>query len=144
MYLLHLRLLPLELWIQCPPVNDNTTVSTVTDGMFAQLCLDLNKKVNDPNALLAKFKAARAESTNVYNSTYMYNTFTSITTHHLHNQSFHAMQEINTTVCNNIIGLYVQHSDEVYSNGVQNITNELSFDKAVRLHATSHLLYKQY
>jgi hypothetical protein len=44
-------------------VNNNATVSTVTNGMLAQLCLDLNKKVNDLNALLAKFKAACAEST---------------------------------------------------------------------------------
>jgi (p)ppGpp synthase/HD superfamily hydrolase len=39
-------------------VNDDRTVSMVTDGMFAQLCLDLNNKVDDPDALLAKFKAA--------------------------------------------------------------------------------------
>jgi hypothetical protein len=41
------------------------------------------------------------------------------------------MQEINTTVYNDIVGTYVQHSDEVYSNGVQNISHELSFDKAL-------------
>jgi hypothetical protein len=54
MYLLHLQLLPLELWIQMSTaskprrqraVNDNTMVSTVTNGMFAQLCLDLNKRL---------------------------------------------------------------------------------------------------
>jgi hypothetical protein len=39
-------------------VNDDGTMLTVTNGMIAQLCLDLNKK--NPNALLAKFKAARA------------------------------------------------------------------------------------
>jgi hypothetical protein len=37
-------------------VNDDRTVSTVTDGMFAQLCLDLKNKVDDPDALLAKLK----------------------------------------------------------------------------------------
>jgi hypothetical protein len=41
-------------------VNDDGTMLTVTNGMIAQLCLDLNKKVENPNALLAKFKAARA------------------------------------------------------------------------------------
>jgi hypothetical protein len=123
-------------------VNDDATVSTVTNGigMFAQLCLDLNKKVNDPNALLAKCKAARAESTNVDNGMYMYNAFTSITTHHLHDLSFHAIQEINTTVYDNIVGLYVQHSDDVCSKRVQNITNELSVDKALQLRATSHAI----
>jgi hypothetical protein len=50
------------------------------------------------------------------------------------------MQEINTTVYDNIVGLYVQHSDEVYSNGVQNISHELSFDKALPLCATSHAI----
>jgi hypothetical protein len=64
--------------------------------------------------------------------------YDAFTTHHLHDLSFHAMQEINTTVYDEIIGLYVQHSDEVYSNGVQNISHELSFDKALRLRATSH------
>jgi hypothetical protein len=44
---------------------DSTSTVLVTNGKCAQLCLDLNKKVNDPNALLAKFKAACAESTNV-------------------------------------------------------------------------------
>jgi hypothetical protein len=34
-------------------VNNDRTVSTVTDRMCAQLCLDLNNKVNDPEALLA-------------------------------------------------------------------------------------------
>jgi hypothetical protein len=51
-------------------------------------------------------------------------------THHLHDLLFHAMQEFNTTVYDDIIVLYVQYSDEVYSNRVQNINNELSFDKA--------------
>jgi hypothetical protein len=99
MYLLHLRLLPLELWIQMSTtsepcrqhaVNNNATVSTVTDGigMFTQLCLDLNKKVNDPNALFVKFKAACAESANVDNGTYVHDAFTSITTHHLHDLLF--------------------------------------------------------
>jgi hypothetical protein len=71
--------------------------------------------------LLAKFKAARAEPTNVEanNDTYVSDAFPSITTHHLHDLSFHAMQEINTTVYDDIVGTYVQHSDEVYSNGVQ-------------------------
>jgi hypothetical protein len=35
---------------------------------------------------------------------------------------------------------HVQHSDEVYSKGVQNMTNESSFDKAVQLCATSHAI----
>jgi hypothetical protein len=70
----------------------------------------------------------------------VYNAFTNITTHHLHNLSFHAMQKINTTVYHDIIGRYVPHSDEVYSNGVQNISHELSFDKVLRLHATSHAI----
>jgi hypothetical protein len=78
--------------------------------------LDLHHKVNDLNALLAKFKAARAEPTHVVanNDTYhMYDAFLSITTHHFHDLSFHAMQEINTTVYDDIVGTYVQHSDEV-------------------------------
>jgi hypothetical protein len=105
--------------------------------MFAQLCLDLNAKVDDPDALVAKFKAARAvETASEANGTYSYDAFTSTTTHHLHDLSFHALQEINTTVYNDIIGLYVQHSDEVYSGGVQNISHELSFDKALRLRAS--------
>jgi hypothetical protein len=123
-------------------VHNDIMVSTINDGMFAQLCLDLNEKLDGPTPLVAKFKAACAETTNAEanNGTYVYNAFTSITTHHLHDLSFHAMQEINTTVYNNIIGLYVQHSDEVYSKGVQNITSELSFDKALRLCATSHAI----
>jgi hypothetical protein len=44
----------------------------------------------------------------------------------------------NTTVYNKIVGLYVQHSDEVYSNGVSNISNILPFDQALQLRATSH------
>jgi hypothetical protein len=32
-------------------VNDDRTVSMVTDRMFAQLCLDLNNEVNDLDAL---------------------------------------------------------------------------------------------
>jgi hypothetical protein len=47
------------------------------------------------------------------NGTYMYDAFTSMISHHLHYVLFHAMQEINTTVYDNIVGLYVQHSDEV-------------------------------
>jgi hypothetical protein len=54
-----------------------------------------------------------------------------MTTDHLHNLSFLAMQEINTTVYNNIIGLYVQYSDEVYCIRAQNINIELYFDKAL-------------
>jgi hypothetical protein len=111
-------------------VNDDATVSTVTNGMFAQLCLDLNAKVDDPDALIAKFKAARAvetasEANGTYSYKYSYDAVTSTTTHHLHNLSFHALQEISTTVYDNIVGLYVQHSDEVYSSGVQNISHEL-------------------
>jgi hypothetical protein len=91
--------------------------------------------------LLAKFKAARAVATaSDANGTLSYDAFPSITTHHLHDLLFHALQEINTTVYDNIVGLYVQHSDEVYSNGVQNIHHELSFDKALRLRATSHAI----
>jgi beta-xylosidase len=40
-------------------VNDNLMVSTINNGMFAQLCLDLNHQ-----ALVAKFKAACAAATN--------------------------------------------------------------------------------
>jgi hypothetical protein len=60
-------------------VNDDGTVLTVTDGMFAQLCLDFNNKVDDPDALLAKFKAACAvEATaEANNGTYAYDAFTS-------------------------------------------------------------------
>jgi hypothetical protein len=67
------------------------------------------------NALLAKFKASCAEPTNVEanNDTYVYDAFLSITTHHFHDLSFHAMQEINTTVYDDIVGTYVQHSYEV-------------------------------
>jgi hypothetical protein len=39
-------------------VNDDATISTDTNRMFAQLCLDLTTKVDDPAALVAKFKAA--------------------------------------------------------------------------------------
>jgi hypothetical protein len=122
-------------------VNDDGTVLTVTEGMFAQLCLDLNNKVNDPDALLAKFKAARAvgATAEANNGTCVYDVFTSLIAHHL---SFHAMQEMNTTVYNDIIGLYVQYSDEVHSNRVQNISNDLSFDKALRLGATSHAIVR--
>jgi hypothetical protein len=113
-------------------VNDDRTVLAVTNGMFAQLCLDLNAKVDEPDALLAKFKAACAvEATADANGTHVYDAFTSSLTHHLHNLLFHAMQEINTSVYNNIVGLYVQHSDKVYSSRVQNISHELSFDKAL-------------
>jgi hypothetical protein len=103
--------------------------------------LDLNAKVDEPAALIANFKAAHAvKMVPEANGTYAYDAFTSTTTHHFHNLSFHAMQEINTTVYDNIVGLYVQHSDEVYSGGVQNISHELSFDKALRLRATSHAI----
>jgi hypothetical protein len=37
-------------------LDSMSTMSTVTDDQFAQLCLDLHKKVNKPNALLAKCK----------------------------------------------------------------------------------------
>jgi hypothetical protein len=52
------------------------------------------------------------------------------------------MQESNTTVYSNIVGLCVQHSDEVYSNGVQHISHELSFDTALQLHATSQAIVR--
>jgi hypothetical protein len=66
----------------------------VTDGMFA-LCLDLNAKVDEPDDLLAKFKAARAvEATADNNGMHVYDAFTSLLTHHLHDLSFHAMQEL--------------------------------------------------
>jgi hypothetical protein len=42
--------------------DDDITVSTINDGMSAQLCLDLNEKIDDPATLVAKFKAACAES----------------------------------------------------------------------------------
>jgi hypothetical protein len=123
-------------------VNNNILVSTINDGMLTQLCLDLNKHVSDPTILVTQFKAARAALTNsaVNNGTCTYNAFTSTTTHHLHDLLFHAMQEIYTTVYDDIVGLYVQHSDEVYSNGVQNISHELSFDKVLQLRATSHAI----
>jgi hypothetical protein len=78
-------------------VNDDLTVSTINNSMFAQLCLDINHQVNDPNTLVAKFKAACAAA-EVNNGTYTYDAFTSTITHHLHDLLFHAMQEINTTV----------------------------------------------
>jgi hypothetical protein len=61
-------------------VNNNLTVLAINDSM-AQLCLDLNHQVNDPHALVAKFKAARAAATDaeVNNGTYMCNAFTSTT-----------------------------------------------------------------
>jgi hypothetical protein len=31
-------------------LDSMSTLSTVTDDIFAQLCLDLHKKVNEPNA----------------------------------------------------------------------------------------------
>jgi hypothetical protein len=49
--------------------------------------------------------------------------------------------EINTTVYDDIVGTYVQHSDEVYSGGVQNISHGLSFDKALQLRA-SHTIVR--
>jgi hypothetical protein len=121
-------------------VNDDRTVSTVTDAMFAQLCLDLNNMVNHLGTLLAKFKAAHAVkvTAETNNGTYVYDAFTSMTTHDHHDLSFHSMQEINTTVYDNIVGLYVQYSDDIYSNKVQNINNELS--KALQLHATCHAI----
>jgi hypothetical protein len=67
----------------------------------------------------------------------VYDVFTSLITHHLHNLLFHAIQEINTTVYDDIIGLYVQYSDEV-----QIISNDLAFDKALRLCATSHAIIR--
>jgi hypothetical protein len=91
-------------------VNDNLMVSTINNGMFAQLCIDLNEQVYDPNALVVKFKAAcaaTATSAEVNNGTYTYDAFTSTITHHLHDLSFHAMQEINTTVYDEIVGLNI-------------------------------------
>jgi hypothetical protein len=125
-------------------VNNNLMVPTINNGMFAQWCLDLNHQVDDLNALVAKFKAAHAAATNaeVNNGTYTYDAFTSTITHHLHDLSFHAMQEINTTVYDEIVGLYVQHSDEAYSNGVSNISNILPFDQVLRLCATSHAIVR--
>jgi hypothetical protein len=96
-------------------VNDNLWVSTINNGMFAPFCIDLNEQVDDPNALVVKFKAAcaaTATSAEVNNGAYMYNAFTSTITHHLHDLSFHAMQEINTTVYDETVGLYVQHRDD--------------------------------
>jgi hypothetical protein len=97
----------------------------------------LNHQADDLNALVTKFKAACAAATNaeVNNGKYTYDAFTSTITQHLHNLLFHAMQEINTTVYDEIVGLYVQHSDEV-----SNISNILPFDQALRLHATSHAI----
>jgi hypothetical protein len=117
-------------------------VSTINDGMLAQLCLDLNKHVGDPTVLDAQFIAAWAEATNteVNNGMCTYDAFASTATHHLHNLLFHAMQEINTTEYNDIVGLFVQHSDEVYFNGVQDISHEIPFDKVLQLHATSHAI----
>jgi hypothetical protein len=43
-------------------VNNDIKVSTITHGMFTQLCLDLNKKIDDPTTLVAMFKAAHAET----------------------------------------------------------------------------------
>jgi hypothetical protein len=60
----------------------------VTDGTFAQLCLDLNAKVDEPAALIANFKAAHAvETAPEANGMYAYDAFTSTTTHHLHDRS---------------------------------------------------------
>jgi predicted transcriptional regulator len=58
-------------------VNNNLTVLTINNSMFAQLCLDLNHQVDDPNALVAKCKAARAAETDaeVNNGTYIYDGF---------------------------------------------------------------------
>jgi hypothetical protein len=80
-------------------VNDSIMVSMINDGMFAQLCLDLNKKSSTP--LVAKFKAAHAETMKANDGMYVYNAFTSITTHHLHNLLFHTMQKI-TLLCTTI------------------------------------------
>jgi hypothetical protein len=125
-------------------VNNNLLVSTINDGMLAQLRIDLNQQVDDPKALVAKFKEACAVATNteVNNGTYTYDAFTSTITHHLHNLLFHAMQEINTTVYDEIVGPYVQHNDEVYSNEVSNISNTLPFDQVLRLQATSHAIVR--
>jgi hypothetical protein len=115
-------------------INNDLMVLTINDS----------HQVDDPNALVAKSKAACAAATNaeVNNGTYTYDAFTSTITHHLHNLSFHAMQEINITVYNEIVGLYVQHSDDVYSNGVPNISNVLPFDQVLRLQATSHAIVR--
>jgi hypothetical protein len=110
--------------------NDDRTVSTETNGMLAQLRLDLNEHPEDSSALVAKFKAARAVAAiaGANNGTYTYDAFTSIATHHLHDLSFHAIQESNTNEYDEIVGLYIQYSDEVYSNGIQTISDDLSFD----------------
>jgi hypothetical protein len=50
------------------------------------------------------------------------------------------MQESNTNVYDEIVGLYIQYSDEVYSNGIQTISDDLLFDKVLRLCATSHAI----
>jgi hypothetical protein len=125
-------------------VNNALMVSTINNGLFVQLCLDLNHQADDLNALVAKFKAALAAATNaeVNSGTYLYNAFTSTITHHLCDLLFHAMQEINMTVYDEIVGLYIQHSDEVYSNGVSNISNILPFDQVLRLHTTSHAIVR--
>jgi hypothetical protein len=52
------------------------------------------------------------------------------------------MQEINTTVYNDIVGTYVQHSDEVTLMEYKNISHELSFDKVLRLRANSHVIVR--
>jgi hypothetical protein len=127
-------------------VNDNIMVSAINDGMFTQLCLDLNKKNDDPTALVAKFKVACAETKNAEanNGMYLYDAFTSITTHCHRDLSFHAMQEINTTVYNDIIRLYVQHSDEVYSKRVQNIAINCLLINCYDYMLLVMLLYERY
>jgi hypothetical protein len=52
------------------------------------------------------------------------------------------IMESNTNEYEEIVGLYIQYSDEVYSNGIQTISDDLSFDKVLRLHATSHAIVR--
>jgi hypothetical protein len=110
--------------------------------MFAQLCIDLNQQVDDLKALEVKFKAACAAATNRGQQWYEH-----IQGFYKHHNSSPPQSvspcyagKINTTVYNEIVGLYVQQSDEVYSNGVSNISNTLPFDQALQLCATSHAI----
>jgi hypothetical protein len=127
-----------------PAVNDDGTVATEVNGMLAQLCLDLKEHPEDAQALVAKFKAAQAVTTviDANNGTFTFDAFTSDATHHLYDLSFHAMQESNTNVYDEIVGLYIQYSDEFYSNGIQATSDELSFDKVLHLRATSHAIVR--
>jgi hypothetical protein len=119
-------------------MNDDGTVSSEMNRMLAQLCLDLNTHPEDASTLVAKFKAAQSAN----NGTSTYDAFTSVATHHLHNLSFHAMQESNTNKYDEILGLYIQYSDEAYSNRIQTISDDLLFDTVLQLHATSHAIIR--